>query len=129
MKKFRNPNNVHKPLAAYCHQIELSSSERLLILSGQIGMHEDGSVPSDSIEQMQVALQNINRNLDAANMVVNDIVKLTIYLVGQMDADERRNILANYFQDHNPCMTLLFVAALGAPNLKVEIDVMASKEG
>lgn len=128
MKKFRNPQNVHKPLAAYSHQIEVSASERLLIMSGQIGMQEDGTVPTDTIEQLQVTLENINRNLTAAGMMIKDILKLTIYVVGQMDAAERRKVLADFFKDIEPCMTLLFVAALGAPSLKVEIDVMASKE-
>ncbi len=128
MKTYRNPQNVHKPLAAYSHQIEVDSSERLLVLSGQIGMNEDGSVSDDPIEQLKIALDNINRNLEAANMRLNDIVKITIYIVGEMDANERRVILADYFKKFKPCMTLLFVSALGSPGLKVEIDAMASSE-
>ncbi len=128
MKKYRNPENVHAPLAAYSHQIEISSSERLLMLSGQVGMREDGSVPDDPIEQLKTALDNIERNLHAANMNVDDIVKLTIYIVDGMDASERRDILSGYLKGLKPCMTLLFVSALGAPMLKVEIDAFASRE-
>ncbi len=128
MKTYRNPNNVHKPLAAYSHQIEVDSSERLLVLSGQIGMNEDGSIPDNPIEQLTVALDNISRNLAAANMRLNNIVKLTIYIVGEMDANERRVILADYFKKLKPCMTLLFVVSLGAPAFKVEIDAIASSE-
>ena len=74
MKIHRNPKNVHKPLAAYSHQIEVSSSERLLIMSGQIGMQEDGSIPTDPIEQLQATLENISRNLEAADMTIKDIL-------------------------------------------------------
>lgn len=58
MKKFRNPKDIHAPLAAYSHQVELSSSERLLVLSGQVGMKKDGSIPENPIEQLRVELSN-----------------------------------------------------------------------
>ncbi len=126
MKEYRNPPNVHQPIAAYTHQIEVSGSERLLILSGQVGRKEDGAVPDDPIEQLDVALENLYRNLQVANMGVQDIVKLTFYLVGEMDATRRRELIASRLQGHKPCMTLLFVAALASPIYKVEIDAWAS---
>lgn len=129
MKTFRNPSSIHKPLANYNHQAELSSSERLLILSGQVGMKPDGIIPEDSLEQLKVTLNNIHRNLEAANMGIQDIIKLTFYVVGEMDALSRRDILNEYFQDHHPCMTYLYVAALATPTIQVEIDVIASAEG
>jgi 2-iminobutanoate/2-iminopropanoate deaminase len=126
MKQYRNPGNVHQPLAAYSHQVEISGPERQLILSGQVGMAEDGSVPEDPIEQLAVALENIRRNLQAADMDIGDIVKLTFYLVGEMDTARRRAVTAGWLQGHQPCMTTLFVAALASPTYKVEIDAWAS---
>lgn len=128
MKIFRNPPTVHKPLANYSHQAELSSSERLLILSGQVGMKPDGAIPEDALEQLKVTLENISRNLEAANMGIHDIVKLTFYVVGEMDAVGRRGVLNEYFKDHHPCMTYLYIAALASPEIKIEIDVIASVE-
>ncbi len=127
MKEYRNPANVHQPIAAYTHQIELSGPERLLFLSGQVGRTVDGTVPDDPIEQLDLALENLERNLQAAAMGVPDIVKLTFYLVGEMDAAKRREVIAARLQSHRPCMTLLFVAALASPIYKVEIDAWASR--
>lgn len=127
MKTFRNPKDIHEPLAGYSHQVELGFSERLLILSGQVGMRKDGTIPDDPIEQLKVALDNIEINLKTAGMGIRDIVKMTFYVVGQMDADERRSVINSYLGDHQPCMTLLFVAALAAPSFKVEIEAMASR--
>ena len=126
MKEYRNPPNVHPPIAAYTHQVEISGPERLLILSGQIGRKEDGTVPDDPIEQLDIALENIFRNLRAANMGIQDIVKITLYVVGEMDAPRRRELIASRLQGHKPCMTLLFVAALASPIYKVEIEAWAS---
>jgi len=71
-------------------------------------------------------LENLERNLHAADMGVQDIVKLTFYLVGKMDATRRREVMTARLQSHQPCMTLLFVAALASPIYKVEIDAWAS---
>ena len=54
----------------------LSGQYCLLILSGQIGRKEDDTVPDDPVEQLRVALENLRRNLQAAHVDVNDIVKL-----------------------------------------------------
>ena len=126
MREYRNPPNVHRPIAAYTHQIEVRGPERLLILSGQVGMKEDGTVPDDPIEQLDIALDNLCRNLRAANMEVQDILKLTFYLVGEMDAARRRELIASRLKGHQPCMTVLFVASLASPIYKVEIDAWAS---
>ena len=127
MKIPRNPETVHAPLAGYSHQIEISGTERQLVISGQIGMRPDGSVPDDPIEQLGVALDNVERNLEAAEMELGDLVRLTTYLVGEWDANARRQLMASRLGTHHPCMTLLFVAALAAPNLRVELDAWASR--
>lgn len=128
MKEYRNPPDVHPPLAGYTHQIEIRKPERLLALSGQVGKRLDGSVPDDSIEQLALALDNLKRNLQAANMGVQDIFKITFYLVGEMDAARRRDVIASHLGGYQPCMTLLFVAALAGPIYKVEIDAWASSD-
>ncbi len=130
MKKYRNPQNVHQPLGGYSHQIEVTGNERLLVLSGQIGMREDGTVPEDPLEQIDLAFENIFRNLHAANMDVKDILKITYYLVielSEIDTAKRRQLVAAKLQGHQPCSTLIFVPRLAAPNLKVEIDAWASR--
>jgi 2-iminobutanoate/2-iminopropanoate deaminase len=127
MKTPRNPDTVHAPLAAYSHQIEISGSERQLVISGQIGMTPDGHVPENPIEQLGVALDNVERNLEAAGMELVDLVRLTTYAVGEWDNDARRQLLASRLGAHRPCMTLVFVAALASPSLRVELDAWASR--
>ncbi len=34
MKEFRNPQTIHEPVGGYMHQVEISASERMLIISG-----------------------------------------------------------------------------------------------
>jgi enamine deaminase RidA (YjgF/YER057c/UK114 family) len=128
VKKFRNPETIHKPLGGYSHQVEIIGNERMLLISGQVGMRPDGSIPEDPIEQLDLAFENIFRNLRAANMQVTDLVKLTTYLVGEWDTDKRRTVTAAKLAGHQPAMTLVYAAALASPAIKVEIDAWASCE-
>src|SRR4030095_16613158 len=102
MKEFRNPQDVHKPVGTYMHQVEIRGNERVLVISGQVGIRMDGTVPEDPIEQIDLALENILHNLRAANMDVKDIIKLNYYLVGEIDTTRRREILAAKLQGHQP---------------------------
>lgn len=128
MKIARNPQNIHPTVAPYVHQIEVTGPQRWLTLSGQIGMIADGSIPEDAIAQLKIALENIKRNLDSADMEVQDITKLVFYLVGDMDAIQRKEIISDFLGEHLPCTTLMYVVALATPALKVEIDAWACKE-
>ncbi len=126
MKQFRNPEGIHRPLANYTHQIEVTD-ERLLFLSGQVGIDAAGQVPEAVAEQLDLALANLIANLHAAQMHVADLTKLTLYLVGdELDAVSRAAILRARLGAHAPCMTLLRVAGLASPQLKVELDGFAA---
>jgi enamine deaminase RidA (YjgF/YER057c/UK114 family) len=127
MKTPRNPATIHAPLAAYSHQIEVSGQERLLVVSGQVGMRADGSIPDDPLEQLGVAFDNVERNLEEAGMDLADLVKLTVYLVGEWDTDARRRLMAARLGAHRPCMTAVWVVALAGPSLRVELDAWASR--
>lgn len=127
MKKFRNPASVHAPLAGYTHQIEIDPSERLLVISGQIGMKLDGTIPEEPMEQLKEAMKNLKENLAAANMEIEDLVKLNFYHVGKLPSKRRRQLVSAMLEGHEPCMTLVFVESLANPELKVELEGWATK--
>ena len=127
MKSARNPDTVHLPIGFYSHQIEVSGTPRWLVISGQVGRTLDGAVPSDPIEQLSLALDNVRRNLDAAGMAVSDIVKVNWYLVGDVDTAVRREVTKAWLGDHEPCSTLVYVARLAAPEYRVEVEAWACR--
>ncbi|MFB7158799.1 RidA family protein [Lysinibacillus sp. NPDC056232] len=128
MKISRNPETVHKPVAPYVHQIEVTGPQKWLTLSGQLGLEVDGTVPENPLEQLQLALENIKRNLESAEMDVCDLTKLVFYLVGDFEAEQRRKIIGDFLGEHLPCTTMIYVVALAAPVFKVEVDACACKD-
>ncbi len=129
MKEFRNPQTIHEPVGGYMHQVEISASERMLIISGQVGMKQDGTVPEDPIEQLDLVFENILRNLQSAGMEMKDLIKVNYYLVGEWDTVKRRELVASKLAGHKPCSTLVYVAALASPIYKVEVEAWASRLG
>jgi len=125
MKQPRNPATIHAPLGRYVHQIEVSGESRMLFLAGQVGIAPDGSVPADPVAQLGVALDNVIANLEAAGFESTDLVKLTTYVVGEMDAAGRRAELDRVLGSHLTTSTLVYVAALASPDYKVEVDAWA----
>jgi 2-iminobutanoate/2-iminopropanoate deaminase len=94
-------------------------------MAGQVGKERDGTVPADPVDQLDVALQNVLNNLAAADFEVSDLVKITTYVVGEIDAARRREVLERRLGDHVSTSTLVFVAKLAAPEYVVEIDAWA----
>jgi 2-iminobutanoate/2-iminopropanoate deaminase len=127
MNTLRNPADVHAPLAGYSHEIEVPAPARWLALSGQVGRTLDRHVPEDPAAQLDLALDNVLRNLRAAGLDVPDLVKLTLYLLDPIDPTRRREIFTARLGDHAPCMTLVYVVALAAPIYKVEVDAWAAR--
>jgi len=51
-------------------------------------------------------------------MTYDDIVEITVYLVdGCIETDSRRTLFAKAFDSVSPCMTMLYVSALGDPDM------------
>lgn len=55
-------------------------------------------------------------------MTVSDLTKLVFYLVGDFDAEKRREIIGNFVGEILSCTTMMYVLGLAAPALKVEVD-------
>ena len=126
MSTARNPDTIHAPIGRYVHQVEVDAPSKVLFISGQVGMRPDGSVPDDATEQFVVALENVLANLAAAGLETKHLTKMTVYAVGALDPVGRREALDRLLGEHIACSTLIYVAALAAPQYKVELDAWAA---
>jgi enamine deaminase RidA (YjgF/YER057c/UK114 family) len=119
-----NPPAVREPVG-YTHAIRVSGDARRLIVSGQVGVALDGTVPSSGEGQIAQAFANLRAVLSANGMGVENIVKTTIFLTDRGLLDSFRSSRAAVFGEHAPASTLLFVAGLADPRFVVEIEAEA----
>ena len=111
--------DLPEPISHYCHGVR--AGERLWI-SGMVGVAMDGSVPADTVEQFKLALGYVDSVLRAAGGEPRNIVKVQVFLTDVAERSRINPVRQEYFGAHRPASTLVGVAALVAPELKVEIE-------
>jgi enamine deaminase RidA (YjgF/YER057c/UK114 family) len=84
-------------------------------------------MPQDIEAQTRNCLATIGNALDEAGFALADVVRARYYIVDAADADRVLKICGEVFGDIRPAATLLVVAALLRPEMKVEIEVTAKR--
>ena len=119
-----NPAGTAAP-GPYSHGVEASEIQRVLFVSGQVGIRPDGSTAEGISEQTSVAIENLTAVLADAGMGTSDIAKLTIFLTDEGLMEGFFEAGAGLLPTPPPATTLLYVKALAAPALLVEIEAIA----
>ena len=79
----------------------------------------------DEYEQAKVIFAKIRHLLEAAGGTMADVVKVVIYVTDITQREKVWRARAEVFSGDFPVSTLVQVAALAAPALKVEVDAIA----
>lgn len=125
MITFSNPDGVRAPASRYSHAALIEGPGRRLVLSGQVGVAPDGSIPESGEAQIAQALANLRALLAAHGMGPADIVKLTVFLTETALIGPWRVGRDAAMQGHAPTSTLLIVAGLADPRFVVEVEAEA----
>ena len=102
-----NPPTVRAP-TGYTHSMLITGEQRRLIISGQVGVAPDGSVPSTGEGQIAQAFANLRAVLEANGMSVTNLVKTTVFLTDRVVARRRsarhaRRCMANMRRARRCC--------------------------
>jgi 2-iminobutanoate/2-iminopropanoate deaminase len=107
--KLRPINAKSAPEAAggYSQALEITGTTRRLYISGQIPMTRGGAVPESFGEQAKLVWTNILAQLEAADMTVRNLVKVTTFLSDRKYAIENRQARQDVLGDHAPALTVV----------------------
>jgi enamine deaminase RidA (YjgF/YER057c/UK114 family) len=119
-----NAADAPAPAGQYTQAVEVTGATRTLYLSGQVGVAADGSVPADAEAQSVLAWRNLQAQLRAAGMGIENLVKITTIVRNEADAAAVRSGRATVLGAHRPASTLIF-AGLSNPAWKVEVEGIA----
>jgi len=125
LRKF-NPTGGTPP-QFYSHGAEISGAQRIVFVSGQVGALADGAFAEGITAQTQAAVANLKAVLAAADMTVADVAKFTFYLTDPANFDGFAAGAVELIQSPPAATTLVYVKALAAPNMLVEIEAVAAK--
>jgi 2-iminobutanoate/2-iminopropanoate deaminase len=120
-----NPPGVREPSSRYSHAVLVQGETRRLVISGQIGTDEDGSVPNNGEAQIALVFHNLRTILKSHGMGIENVVKTSAFLTDRALLPAYRAARDSVFAEHAPASTLLFVAGLADPRYMVEIEAEA----
>ena len=128
MPTFLNPPTLPRPTSRFSQGVLVKAGAERLIMSGQVAMRTDGTMPDTLAEQTEQVFDNLSALLDAADMDLSHLVKLVIYCADPDGAPIIREIRNLRLEGHAPASTFIHVAGLANPDYLVEIEGEAVRE-
>jgi enamine deaminase RidA (YjgF/YER057c/UK114 family) len=99
-----------------------------VFVSGTTGYdYSSMRMPEDIEAQTRNCFATIGKALDEAGFALADVVRARYYIVDPADAERVLKICGEMFAEIRPAATLLVVAGLLRPEMKVEIEVTAKR--
>jgi enamine deaminase RidA (YjgF/YER057c/UK114 family) len=130
----------NSPTAVIAGTASVPPGSRIVFLSGTTPAPLDPANPDDlgdTRQQTLSVLTRIKAQLEALEMDMGDVVKMTVFLVGtpetggRMDSAAMNEVFRTFFgtdeQPNRPTRSTIQIAALGRPGMYVEIEAIAAK--
>ena len=129
----------HSSAARYGHQGQQLDCEFCMavvagdrvILRGQTGMGLDEKLhgAGDAKAQAEQAMRNVETLLQEAGARLANVVKATVYVTDRAFLSEVNAAVLRRLGDAAPAFTSVIVKGLASPELLMEVDIMALKDG
>ena len=123
-KRAINAPDAPQPAGGYAQAVEIGGGRRTLYISGQIPQTVDGKVPDGFADQCRLAWANLVAQLRAADMSLDNLVKVTTFLSDRRFGLENRAIRQEVLGDRRPALTAVITGIFDAAWL-VEIEGVA----
>jgi 2-iminobutanoate/2-iminopropanoate deaminase len=124
--RLHNPNHdIYPATPDYAHALEVVAPERLLYVSGTMGLEADRTPGQDLDRQLDRVWHNIRTILASADMTVDNIVRVTSYLTDRAQVEANQDARVAALGGRAVPTTAIVVQTLSDDWL-VEIEVVAA---
>ena len=110
----------------YAQAVKLDGARTLLFISGQIPVDQSGIVPATFAEQAWLVWSNIEAQLRTADMTLDDLIKVTIFLSDRRYSDENRAIRKSVLGARSVALTAIITGIFDSAWL-LEIEAIAAR--
>ena len=130
-RQYVNPKALGALPRFYSHAVSIEGPAKLVYVSGQVSMDQDGKVvgAGDMRAQSEQVFKNLTQVLRAAGAGWDDVIKMNSYMVG-LNADNvaafREGRSSHLKAKRPPASTLVGVTSLVQPELLLEVEVVAA---
>ncbi|WP_241233633.1 Rid family hydrolase [Altericroceibacterium xinjiangense] len=119
------------PLSPFEEEIGFTRALRTgnrIVVSGTVGVEEDGSVAPDAGTQADRCFTLIARYIEELGGRTDDVVRVRMFVTDIQDADAVSAAFSRHLKHARPTGTLVAIAALYDSRWKVEIEAEAEAE-
>jgi 2-iminobutanoate/2-iminopropanoate deaminase len=120
-----NAADAPQAVGGYAQVCEVRGAQRLAFVSGQIPETAAGTVPDGFAAQCRLVWANVEAQLRAVGMTLDNIVKVTTFLSDRRYAAENRLIREQVLADRTPALTVIITGIFDSAWL-LEIEVVAA---
>ncbi len=120
-----NSKNTPYPEGGYSQATLVEGASKILFISGQIPETIDGDTPDDFESQCRLVWANIGAQLEAAEMGISNLTKVTIFLSSREYADINSAVRQEFLDNHNPALTVIITGIFDEKWL-LEIEAIAA---
>jgi 2-iminobutanoate/2-iminopropanoate deaminase len=126
MKETVKTQNAPQPLGPYSQAVKVGN---FLFVSGQGPINpKTGKIDETEISaQARQTLQNVKAIVEASGFLLQDVVKVSIFLKNASDFQKMNEVYKTYFQQDPPTRTTV-QADFVTPNMLIEIDAIACRD-
>ncbi|MEH2587904.1 RidA family protein [Bradyrhizobium sp. AZCC 1721] len=120
-----NAEAVTVPTTGYSQALEVSGHTRLLFVSGQIPFGIDGTVPEGFEAQCRLAWRNVEAQLKAAGMTLDNLVMHRTYLADRRYALVNRSVRNEVLGGRETALTVV-IAGIFDEAWLLEVEAVAA---
>jgi enamine deaminase RidA (YjgF/YER057c/UK114 family) len=119
-----NPKTVHKPIFSYSHAIKAGNT---IYISMQLPLDINGKLvgPGDPGVQAEQVFTNLKNVLESAGSSLNDVVKLTTFIIHAEDRPAVMEARNRLFGNHKAPSIIAVVRDLAIEGALVQVDGIA----
>ncbi|MBZ9850966.1 RidA family protein [Mesorhizobium sp. CA14] len=124
-----NPRGMHSN-PAYSQGVSVPASARIVLVGGQNGVDAEGNIvgKGDLAAQTTQALANLAKVLEAGGATLENLVSLSVYIVGDQDIAPGFGAWMAFWANRAPppIIKVLRVVGFGNPDFLIEIEGQAA---
>jgi 2-iminobutanoate/2-iminopropanoate deaminase len=120
--RLSSPPDIYAP-PSYEH---VSQAGDFAFVAGQVSRDRSGNLvgAGDAVAQADQVYRNLGAILRHIDATPEQVVRITTYLIDAADSSAASAARKAFFGDHRPPHTGIIVAALGGPEVRIEVEVV-----
>lgn len=110
----------------YSQAVKITDFSELLFISGQIPEDDKGYVPSNIKEQCELAWANVEKQLEAAEMSTENLIKVKFFVSDRKYLGEVAKLRNRKLMKFKPALTII-ITGIYRKEWLLEIEAVAAK--